>query len=93
MDFPAGTTVEHDDEDYGADDRLRLTNLDNEMVTIQIPDYNGEPMKMDIELGEFELEIEIESSNPPSTPDVEPETTEEEGDEEAHEHESEQHSG
>ena len=81
LNLPDDAIVFRGDEAHHAADRIRLRPEEDEMVNIGLPDYNGEPLKMKIDFGNFELEIEIEAEDTNGAPEPETIDSEERGDE------------
>ena len=81
MSLPEGSSVDVDSQNHPADDDVGIQEGRDRMVSIGLPDYNGEPITVELELGDFELELILESNGSTSDDRDDPSSTEEQEEE------------
>ena len=60
MTIPDHSSVEVNDKDHDPNQPYKLRSGTQDMVRIAVPDYNSDPITLEIELDSFELEIRLE---------------------------------
>ena len=62
MTIPDRSSVEVNDEDHDPAQPYQLRSGTQDMVRIAVPDYNSDPITLEVELDSFELKIRLEST-------------------------------
>jgi hypothetical protein len=61
MDLPEDAAVEHNDKERSPDRSIEVRDDRDQMVIVGLPDYNAEPIKVELEFGELEVELQLRS--------------------------------
>jgi hypothetical protein len=64
MSVPDQAQIQVNDEAHDPRSRIRLQSNREDVVSVGLPDYNGAPIALDIELGDFEIQVQVHSIDP-----------------------------